>query len=88
MYPLTSVHKELECCLHDISGHGLLQEEPLLLDLLLGVLLHLPGAGQVVVKQRGHGGEGGEGAHAGVHSGEQGPGRAVLGTGAGEARCR
>ena len=45
MYPLTSVHKELECCLHDIGGHGLLQEQPLLLDLLLGVLLHLPGAG-------------------------------------------
>ena len=86
MYPLTSVHKELECCLHDIGGHGLLQEQPLLLDLLLGVLLHVPGAGQVVVKQRGHGGEGGQGAHTGVHSREQGLGRAVLDTAV--ARCR
>ena len=75
---LTSVYQELVCCPHDLSGRHLLQEPGLLRQLLLRLLLHLTGAGAVVVKQGGEGGKGGQGLHCGVNRGEQRQLRTVL----------
>ena len=67
MLVITSVHQELVGGPHHLSGGDLLQELGLLRQLLLCLLLHLAGAGLVVVKQGGEGGEGGHRLHSGVH---------------------
>ena len=63
----TSVHQELVGGPHHLRGGDLLQEPGLLRQLLLCLLLHLAGAGLVVVKQSGEGGEGGQRLNSGVH---------------------
>ena len=75
---LTSVHQELVGGPHDLRGGDLVQEPGLLCQLLLCLLLHLAGAGLVVVEQGGEGGKGGQRLHRGVNRGEQGQFRAIL----------
>ena len=75
---VTSVHQELHQGPHHIGLHHLLQQLLLLLLLLHGVVLHLAGAGVVVVKELGQGGEHWDCLHGWVDRLEERVGRAVL----------